>query len=147
MADASAWLLLLSSGQHVAVGERQMVHLVQSPRLFEVLDAPPYCRQVLLWQEELVPLFDLAAWLHGKPAQSAPDTVGIFAYETANLITYGALPLAVVPARRPVSDRQACRLPDQPVGAWQRIAFSCFRDGEKKVPILDLQRLFSDTLL
>lgn len=51
MAEASAWLLILSSGQHVAVGERQMVHLVQSPQVFEILDAPPYCRQVLLWQE------------------------------------------------------------------------------------------------
>jgi len=147
MAEASAWLLILNSGQHVAVGERQMVHLIQSPQVFEILDAPPHCRQVLLWQEELVPIFDLAAWLGGQSAASAPETVGIFAYQAADVITYGALPLAVVPARRQVSDRHACVLPEQPAGLWKRVAFSCFRDGDRKVPILDLQRIFSGALL
>ncbi len=146
MAEASAWLLILDAELRAAVGAREMIHLIQSPTLFSIPDTPDYCRQVLLWQEEIVPVMDLAAWLRGSRAVLAPALVGIFAYQTADGIAYGALPLAAVPARRRVSDEQACVLPTQPPG-WARIALSCFNDGDKKVPILDLRHLFSGALL
>ncbi|HYP67211.1 MAG TPA: chemotaxis protein CheW [Thiobacillaceae bacterium] len=146
MAEATAWLLPLDTELRAAVGEREMIHLIQSPKVFEIPDTPPWCRQVLLWQEEIVPILDIAAWLHGSPAAPTPALVGIFAYQTPTAaIAYGALPLMAVPARRWVSDEQACTLPAQP-SAWARIALSCFRDGDRVVPILDLSCLFSRVL-
>jgi len=50
-----------------------------------------------------------------------------------------------VPTRRRVNEEQACALPEQPPG-WACIAFSCFKDEDSEVPILDLRRLFSGTL-
>jgi chemotaxis signal transduction protein len=146
MAKASAWLLVLDAEFQAAVGEREMVHLLQAPTAYEVLDAPPYCRQVILWQEELVPILDVAAWLRGEEAVLSPPLVGIFAYQIADGIAYGALPLAEVPARRQVSDEQVCPLPTQRPG-WAQVALSCFKDGERSVPILNLDYLFKGGLL
>lgn len=146
MAEASAWLLTLDAELRAAVGEREMIHLVQAPALFAIPDTPPYCRHVLLWQDEIVPVLDLAAWLRGDRAAAKPPLVGIFAYQTPTAtIAYGALPLLAAPARRRVSDDQACALPEQPPG-WARVALSCFREGDRPVPILDLPYLFSRAL-
>lgn len=147
MAEASAWLLTLDGGLQVAVGEQEMVHLVQLPPVFEIVDVPAYCRYVLLWQGDVVPVLDLAAWASGRPATPTSTITGIFAYQTKDAIAYGALPLLTVPARRRVRDEQACALPDQPVDGWARIALSCFSESDKQVPILDLRRLFSGALL
>jgi hypothetical protein len=102
----------------------------------------------MLWQEEMVPVMDLVAWLRGGRANAtAPPLVGIFAYqETPEVVAYGALPLLVAPPRRRVSDDRACTLPERPRG-WSRIALSCFSDGDRKVPILNLPYLFSGALL
>ncbi|MEI2780026.1 MAG: chemotaxis protein CheW [Candidatus Competibacter sp.] len=72
MAEASAWLLALDAEVRAAVGARELIHLVQFPTVFEIPDAPPHCRQVLLWQEEIVPVMDVAAWLRGGRAGAAP---------------------------------------------------------------------------
>ena len=146
MAEATAWLLTLDAELWAAVGEREMIHLIQSPRVFEIPDAPTYCRRVLLWEAEIVPVMDLAAWLRERRAASTPARVGIVAYHASSGIAYGALPLQAVPARRRVSDDQACALPEQPPG-WARIALSCFREGDRAVPILDVHYLFSGALL
>ena len=91
---------------------------------------------------------DVAAWLRGGRAGAAPPPLaGIFAYQaTPESLAYGALPLLVTPLRRRVSDDQACALPERPAG-WSRIALSCFSDGDRKVPILNLRYLFSGALL
>ena len=146
MAKASAWLLLFDAGFQAAVGEREMVHLLQAPTIFEVVDAPSYCRQVMLWQEEVIPIFDVVAWLRGEQAVSSPSLVGIFAYQIADKIAYGALPLAEVPVRRQVSDEQACPLPTQRQG-WAQIALSCFKEGQRNVPILNIGHIFKGGLL
>lgn len=148
-AEATAWVLALDRDLWAAVGEHEMVHMVQVPTVFTVPDAPPYCRQVLRWEAEIVPVLDLAAWLHGQAARAEPAMVGIFAYQDlagTGEIGYGGLPLQVIPARRKVRDEQACALPEQPAG-WRRIALACFQDGERPTPILDLSRLFSGALL
>ena len=47
MAEASAWLLALDAEVRAAVGARELIHLVQFPTVFEILDSPPHCREVL----------------------------------------------------------------------------------------------------
>ncbi|MBK8183418.1 MAG: hypothetical protein IPK63_11230 [Candidatus Competibacteraceae bacterium] len=78
------------------------------------------------------PVLDLAAWLRASNAISTPAIVGIFAYQAADRIAYGALPLLRVPTRRRVSDDQACALPEEPMG-WAFIAMSCFKDGDNEI--------------
>jgi hypothetical protein len=111
--------------------------------------SPPYCRQVLVWNESLLPAMNLAAWLRpSQPVQRQWLLAGVFGYQTRPGATpgFGALLLAGIPERVRVSDDAACALPEKPKG-WRKLAISCFQHGDAAIPILDLPHLFSGGLL
>lgn len=146
--DSSAWILALDSRRSAAVGERELVHLIETPTLLEVPCTPAYCRQALVWNDALLPAMDLAAWLQGRPVQRWRTLAGVFAYQTrpGAMPQYGVLLLAGIPARARVADEQACELPKKP-GKWRKVAISCFQQGEQPIPILDLPHIFGSGLL
>lgn len=148
MPESTAWVLALDRQLLAAVGEREMVHLVEMPTLLEVPRSPPYCRQVLVWNDTVLPAMDLAAWLRGQPAQRWRMLAGVFAYQARPGADpgYGALLLAGIPERVRVADEQACALPEQPSG-WRAVAISCFQRGDQPIPILDLPYIFGGGLL
>lgn len=147
---SNAWVLTLEDNTlRAAVGEREMMHLIEAPVLLNVPLSPFYCRQVLLWNQVLLPAMDLAAWLHqGQPIQRKKTLAGIFAYQTrtTTMPAYGALLLAAIPDRAQVTDNNAAPLPDQPTG-WRTLAISCFKQGSELIPILDLPYIFTGGLL
>lgn len=143
----SAWLLPLDGEHWAAVGEREMIHLVESPILLEVPKTPFYCRHVLVWNDIALPALDLVAWLRGHPVERHSCLAGLVVYPNADAkLGYGALLLSDLPKRKPVSDDQACDLPAKPAG-WRLAAISCFADGDTIVPIINLPRVFSGALL
>jgi hypothetical protein len=146
VAETTAWVLDFDGDLRAAVGEREMVHVIQSPVLFDVPQSPSYCRYVLIWQDTILPVMDLAAWLREQPGRQVCPVAGVFAYQTrpGRDIQYGALALATTPVRTRVNDTQGCVLPTQP--DWQALAISCFIEGEHSVPILDVPTIFSSTL-
>jgi chemotaxis signal transduction protein len=148
MPESAAWVLALDSQLLAAVGERELVHLVEAPTLLDVPYSPSYCRQVLVWNDIVLPAMDLAAWLRGQPAQRPQTLAGVFAYQTrpGTDPEYGALLVAGIPARTRVADDQACALPEQP-GNWPALAISCFKQGDQPIPILDLPHIFTGGLL
>ena len=148
MAESTAWVLALDQQLRAAVGEREMVHLIEAPTLLEVPRSPFYCRQVLVWNDAVLPAMDLAAWLRGQPAPRPQTLVGVFAYQTRPGADpeYGALVLAGIPTRTRVTDEQACALPKKP-GNWRALAISCFKQGDQPIPILDLPHIFGGGLL
>jgi hypothetical protein len=147
MGEASAWLLSLGDEALAAVGELEMVHVVDSPELFEVPLSPPHCNRVLVWQERLLPVMDLARWLWGQVGER-PRYAGITAWWDAQdgSPRYGALLLAGLPIRIRVSDEDACALPHEPCG-WASLALSCFQHRGGSVPVLDLPHIFSGSLV
>jgi chemotaxis signal transduction protein len=146
--DSAAWVLALDSQLLAAVGERELVHLIEAPTLLEVPLSPYYCRSVLVWNNTVLPAMDLAAWLRGQPTPSRHRRAGVFAYQAKPGAepAYGALLLADIPARVRVADEQACALPKRP-GNWRALAVSCFKQGDNPIPILDLPHIFSGGLL
>ncbi|HRZ24109.1 MAG TPA: chemotaxis protein CheW [Candidatus Contendobacter sp.] len=148
MAESTAWVLALDQQLRAAVGEREMVHLIEAPTLLEVPRSPFYCRQVLVWNDAVLPAMDLAAWLRRQPAHRAQTLVGVFAYQTQPGADpeYGALLLASIPMRASVTDEQACALPQQP-DDWRTLAISCFKQNNQPIPILDLPHIFGGDLL
>ena len=145
MSEVNAWLLDLGEGLLAAVGALEMVHLLpDEPALFEIPQSPIYCRNVLVWQDEILPLMDLAARLLGRPGPVGQDLLAVLAFqeypgaETRN----GALLLKAPPIRIHVNDSQACDLPDSP-SDWQHLAIACFELAERRpVPVLDLAKVF-----
>jgi chemotaxis signal transduction protein len=148
MAEATAWLISFFGDVLAAVGEREMIHLVETPRLEEVPQTPLHCRQVLLWEGELLPVLDLTAWLTEQPMPCERVSVGIVGWQERHgaIPQYGALMFSGVPQKIRVSDDHVCNLPEHPA-AWKAIAASCMRYADRPVPILDLPRIFSGAIL
>lgn len=148
MQASTAWILDFQGGYRAAVGEFEMVHLIQSPTLVNIPQTPFYCRDVLIWQGWILPVMNLGAWLEGSAMESQQLLTGVFVYQqnTNSDPKYGALLITNVPRRIQVSDQQACDLPKQPRG-WRQLAVSCFKDSNMTVPILNLPSIFSKDLL
>ena len=127
MSEATAWLLNFQNGLCASVGEREMMHLVESPVLSDIPHTPDHCRQILIWQEEVLPVMDLMAWLTGQPTDQAQASVGIVAWQDQpdEPPQYGALLFSGIPQKIRVTDDQFCDLPTDPVG-WPAVSISCF---------------------
>ena len=152
-ATSDAWLLHLNGGLRAAIGLRQMLYVLpDEPATHAVPRAPVHATRLFVWQQHLVPLIDLHAYLvsdkapPGTEASSWQPMVGIVGCATASegrdSAVQGAalagLMLSRAPDRIQVSDSQACELPEELV-AWGRITVSCFRHPQHgPVPILDL---------
>lgn len=143
MKESKAWLLDFGGETLVAVGERELLHLVPQPQLLAVPLAPPHCHSVLEWQKHLLPVWDVRAWLGQCSEDAAATLVAIVGYQHRPRQTpmFGVVALASPPQRVIVKDSDACALPDG--RPWQAIARSCFKHGRQPVPILDLVAMFA----
>jgi chemotaxis signal transduction protein len=145
--ESKAWIFSLDDKLWGAVGEREMIHLLESPTLLEVPHSPFYCRQVLVWKDRILPALDLAAWLQGRPIDRNRCLAGLTVYQNSNAeVHYGALLLTGLPQSKLISDNQACSLPTEPAD-WKSVAVSCFAEGDFVIPILNLPYIFSGALL
>jgi chemotaxis signal transduction protein len=152
MSEVNAWLLDLGGGLHGAVGDREMIHVLPDPpTLHQIPQSPGYCRQVLVWQGEVLPLMDLAKRLAPEPTGAAEAAAGtrnlvgiaVFQRYPGEAPQYGALLLRRMPARIAVSDADACDLPES-LQVMRPFSASCFSYQKVgPVPVLDLHRVFS----
>jgi chemotaxis signal transduction protein len=137
----NAWLLDFGDACKAAVGTRELLHLVDAPVTFTVPRTPDYCRRVVLWQERLLPVMDIAARFGALP-RTAPFLAVIgYQQQRGEYPQFGALMLSSPPMQLAVSNNQACSLPDES-SAWRELAVSCFEHQGSPVPILNLCRLF-----
>ncbi|ETW95157.1 MAG: hypothetical protein ETSY1_31835 [Candidatus Entotheonella factor] len=148
MAEATAWLMSFPGDFLAAIGEREMIHLVETPYLEEIPQTPLHCRQVLIWERELLPVLDLTAWLTAQPMPREPVSVGVVGWQErpGAIPQIGALMFAGVPQKIRVSDDHQCNLPEHPA-AWKAVAASCVCYDNQPVPILDLPHIFSGAIL
>lgn len=146
-----AWLLNLGHGLFAAIGHYHLVHLLQDAACQAVPRSPPYCQHVVVWQDHVLPVMDLALRLQGRgtaPDRLLADNVsllGITAFQPRpdQAPEYGALLLAEPARRIRVSDEQAAELPSE-WAAWRHLCHSCFKHPQHgAVPILNLPAIFS----
>ncbi len=148
MSTMGAWLLEFGGGHTGVIGERQMLHLIPAPlSLHEVPASPFFCRHVVVWEQEPIPVMDLSAWLEGGPVRDEPAVVAIaaFASGTRGENRRGALVLSAIPRRIVVTDDLACDLPPDLLG-WREIALSCVEHETRPVPVMNLTYAFSGVL-
>lgn len=145
---ASAWIMPITDNVVVAAGEFELVHILpDKPKLFGVPKAPHYCQQVLIWQNKIIPVMNLAIRFGYEITVSNENSIiSIFAYRlsTTESIEYGALFINTAPRRIEVADSQACALPAD-LQVWTPYVWSCFQDlgTQKAIPILRFERLFA----
>lgn len=145
---AQAWIISITNTVLAAVGEFELVHIMpDNPVLFNVPKAPPYCQQVFIWENKIIPLMNLAVRFNlQKELKTNSRFIAIFAYRTAKTgqVEYGALFLTAPPLRSEVSDIQGCSLPTD-LSSWRYYVRSCFQEirTKKEIPILNIERLFA----
>ena len=154
--SAAAWLLPIHGNRKVSVGERELIYILSDSALrARVPRAPAMVREVVAWQDKLIPLFSFAAVPGNSGAQhnsaggdDDATIVAITAYQSSNAghVEFGALELQSLPIRIEVSADSGCGLPDDDL-AWQQFAISCHEHPRfGAVPILDLARIFGSAL-
>lgn len=143
MSRMNAWLLDFGGACRAAVGTRELLHLVDAPVTFVVPYTPDYCRHVVLWQERLLPVVDIAARLGALPCTSPFLAVIGYQQRRGESPKFGALKLSSPPRQLAVSDEQACSLPGDN-SAWRELAISCFEHQATPVPVLNLCSIFSN---
>lgn len=139
----NAWLLSIGQAENVAVGEFEFIHIVDQPEYFSVPQAPEFCQQVILWNENIVPVMNLSSWFSGQKQIEDNGIVAILIYENhEGELSYGGLKLANIPVQIQVNNDQGCPLPGK-FDKWKEISLSSFEsDGGDVIPILDVATLF-----
>lgn len=138
-----AWLLDFGDGLQAAVGHHEMWQVLISPVLFEVPCTPPFAREVLVFQERILPVLDVYHFFSHKSLLNH-YIVGIAVYQNdpEQPIRYGCLHLASMPQNIIVSDSEICELPeDKPF--WEPLALSSFSQNGVAVPIINVGYWFS----
>lgn len=143
----AAWLLEVVPGIMVAVGQFEVIHIVDRPEYFAIPHAPKYCSSVVMWNDKIVPVLDLPSWLTGHEQPGGPDIVAIVAYQSVHdEYLYGGIGVSSIPALCRVTNEQFCELPDN-TEKWHRISLSCFKSEKGQVvPVLNLASIFSSGL-
>ncbi len=153
MSGVSAWVLEVSPTISLAVGQFEVAHIVDQMHLAPVVQAPEHCKYVTIWNNRIIPIFDIAQWLSAnggveKQANKQSDhyrIIAILIYKLENgELAYGGIPLSKSPVLDKINNNQQCGLPSN-TAKWKKIAASCFRSqNDQTVPILNIQALFQN---
>ena len=124
-----------------------MVELLQRERCQEVPGTPGYCSKVLVWNQSIVPVMDIAG-LHENASGSRSDSYFCLLYyqEAPNSpLQLVAIRVERAPERIRVDDAQVCEFPREfDDSRLKPITLSCFMHRAKPVLILDIPSLCSD---
>ena len=147
MTTSEAWLLQCDNSLAIAVGEHEMVEFLQQQELHVVPGAPGYCSRVLIWQDNIVPVMDVAALHHGIVAEGEISSFScLLNYQKApNLpLQQLALNVSATPRRIRVDDEQVCELPEHfDSSPLKSLVLCSFVHDDHQVLILDIAKLCS----
>ncbi len=142
---ARAWLLNYAPSRYFSLPLQACHELIQSPRIITVPGMARYALGLLYWRGQWLPLLDMHSLITGKPIQTTRNIQHylIVAYRgEQGRVAYASLVLSEFPQVVEVSDDSICALPKMHGFDWHRIASSCFRHVDSRVPIVDGEKLF-----
>lgn len=142
---APARIVEFARDHYLALPLHTTLEIVENPDILPVPGAAPHARGLLLWQENWIPVIDLARLLLPQIAPTAGTSkyILVLAFQRVpgQPLEYGALVLPVLPETVFVDDSMACKLPDDSP-FWPEISLSCFSYRGEAIPIVDTGRLF-----
>ena len=144
MSGANAWLLEVGDGKRVAIGQRELIQIIDAPDSFTVPLAPAHLREVIFWQKRAVPVMQLPLCVGGTACSGHILALVAYTDSDSQSAGLGAIHLAAPPTRIYVDDQQASSLEGEDE-VWQELAIACFEQQGKAIPILHLSRLFGAT--
>lgn len=146
MSTSDAWLLDCGESLSIAVGDHEMVELVQTGTQHQVTESSAQGTEVLQWQEKTVPVMEISS-LHSGTGLAAPDSyLCLLNYQVSVDTPLQQLALRVTraPERIQVDDAQVCEFPREfDNSQLKTVTLSCFTHHAKPVLILDIASLCS----
>ena len=146
MSSSEAWLLECGNALALAVGDHEMAEYVQQYESWTVPGAPDYCQRVMVWQNNIVPVMDLAALEGGSATNAGQSDICILHYQAApqQPLQHLALCVSRVPQKISVDDAQACEFPPSlESGKLREVTLACFSHDGLPVLIVDIAKLCS----
>lgn len=140
MGISTAWLLDFGGSLEAAIGHRELLQIIDLPEVFEVPCSPPYCRELVCWQQHLVPVMDVSLRVTAVPSPRTLLVMVGYLDGRSGQVGVGAIALASAPRKITVDDRDALAATACP--AWQGLAHSGFALDGCSVPVLHLSSLF-----
>lgn len=144
MSESTAWILDVGQSIRIAIGDLEMVHLEEQPKLHAIPKTPDYCQHVFIWQGNVIPVIDLAIGMKGQDSLSEMSYIAVIRYLSATTgeLMQAALLLTKMPVKIKIDDKFACSLPKK-FHDLKILAISCFKLEGESIPILDLAAIFS----
>ena len=146
MSLSSAWLLKCGNDLSIAVGDREMVELVRGQEVHPVPESPAHCSSVLIWQDNIVPVMDIALLHNGIAVSEVDSYLCLLNYQEApgTPLKQVAIRVSEAPERIQVDDAQFCELsPDLSDGLLKPVTLSSFSHHARTILILDIAALCS----
>lgn len=144
MGKAAAWIMNVDETLFASVSQMELVHIINNPCYTHIPGAPDYCRKVIIWNDNILPVVDMSHILNTDHVTTGSEVVAVIIYRNfKNEIHYGGIVLSGSPNLEFVDNEQICKFPDHS-NNLQDISLSCFtsKDGHI-VPILDITKIFS----
>jgi len=144
----TAWLLQVDRLVNVAIGQFELIHIIDKPDYVSIPQAPEYCKDVVLWNSNIVPVMSLASWSTSDIQADNTGVVAIVVYEDdQGGHKFGGLKLSNAPVQAKVTNGQQCQLTGD-FDKWRKVSLSSFKSKAGDiVPIIDVSKLFSRVLL
>lgn len=144
MSKAAAWVMKVDESLYTSVSQMELVHIIDKPYFVNIPKAPEYCQNIVIWNENILPVVDLSCLLNDTKSRNICDFVAVIIYRDCNSeIHYGGVKLVDSPELEYVDNNQLCNIPEHSMNI-QTISLSCFisKDGHE-TPILDMSKVFS----
>ena len=129
---------------HVSVSQMELVHIINTPCVINVPQAPKFCQDVIIWNDNILPVVDLSALSNHSASKSTGNVIAVIIYRDVNAeIQYGGVVLTDSPELEQVDNSQLCQLPEH-ARDLRTFSLSCFKSkAGNEVPILDMGRIFA----
>ena len=148
MNEVAAWLMQIDRLSKVAVGQLELIHIIAEPEYIDIPRAPEYCKRIVVWNNSVIPVFDLSLLINKTSAFYQHNAVAVALYSdmVTQKIKYGGIQLIDMPTLDKVTNKQHISEIEMPEH-WRSISISGYRSKDNDVvPILNISRLFSTEL-
>ncbi len=141
--SVSAWWLKTGGAYSLAVGQHELIEVVEAHEVIDLPCGPVFCRQVVSWREEILPLVQLS-YLDGSGPDGQIQYFAIFAWQDAEgeALQHAAIALTSMPESILVNDQQIMEWSEGIVeSVWHSWLMSCIEYQGEVVLLPALDRL------
>ncbi|MEN9373544.1 MAG: hypothetical protein RIR79_1096 [Pseudomonadota bacterium] len=145
--ELNAWLLNFGNNHRAVVGWRELLHLIPEVSLQPLPQTPLHCDKVVVWQNRIIPVWNLGAWLTGGHISDKGKLAVIIGYQPqpGQVPQLGAFLLEEPPVRIAVASNQAgeTSASSEAQSPWRDITSSFLTHEHEQLAVLDVRYMFS----